>query len=403
MAIFFYKARGISQDLIEGRIEAANLDEAVARVLRLGLSPFDIKEDVSIPTGSRRGIFYKIPRGEVMHFIRHMSDLMEAGVPLSSALQMTKDQTKVLPFKNILAKIQESVEDGTGFSEALRAYPEVFSPVSVHLINSGELSGKLPGVLKRLAEFSEKNNEVQTRITASLVYPVLILVVGAATVFILLTFVIPRLTVMFDEFEETLPGITRLLIAVSNFFSHFGWLIIAAAGFLFWYVRRLKLSPDGRLRLDQWKMKIPFAGDFIRATELGCVMHSLATLLESGIVIDNALKAVLDVPASEVLKGELKEVLREVINGGSLTEAIQRARYLSESAVAMIAVSEQSGDLPKGLQKLAAFYERRADQMIKVTVSLLEPVMILVMGAIVGFIVIASLLPIFRMDMMVRY
>jgi general secretion pathway protein F len=253
-----------------------------------------------------------------------------------------------------------------------------------------------------LADFTEKDQEIRAQVKTSLVYPMLILFVGTITIFVLLTFVIPRLTSIFEDLDAALPLPTVILLTISSFFGRFWWLILAMIALAVFYLQGVLRTPKGRLWFDAMKLKIPTLGEYITHVEIGRFARTLATLLESGVVIVSALDAVAAVLENEVLKNEVKRLSQEVANGASLNAAFQECWYFPEEAVNMIAVGEESGRLEKGLHKLADAYERQSERMTKIFTSLLEPFLILIMGSIVGFIVIAMLLPIFRMNLIIR-
>ncbi len=257
-------------------------------------------------------------------------------------------------------------------------------------------------MLSRLADFLEKDEEVKSKVVGSLIYPALMLIVGIITIFVLLSFVIPKLTVMFEDLSETLPLPTTILLNLSGFFHRF-WILVVLGGLLAIYLfQKFTHTGEGRLWLDRWKLKIPVLGEFLLNVEIGRFARTLATLLENGVVIVPALETAADVLDNAALHVEIKEVAQNVAQGNSLSHALERCRFFPQIAINMMAVGEESGRLPAALHKLAASYEKYAEGVMKTFTSLLEPLLIVIIGGIVGFIVISLLLPIFRMNLIIQ-
>ena len=415
MSKYFYKARNNSQELIEGTIEADHLDQAIGKIVSAGLFPFCVealKEAGQAGSATMLRFFASlrmtnmknriIPRRQIMTFTQQLSDLTGSGVSLVAALYIASSQTQHHRFKRIIEEIRVFIEDGGNFADSLSRHPEVFSDIYVNLVKSGEVSGKLSEILNRLADLTQKEFETRAQMTASLVYPLLIFVVGAGTIFILLTFVIPQLTVIFDEANESLPLITRVLIVISDFFSRFWWLVLGLIFLIVQSIAKFQNSPEGKLRLDALRLRLPLAGNFIKQIEWGRFLRTLSTLLESGIALDQALRSAQAVLSNEVLKHEVSRIIRELTDGSSLTGALKDSVYFPPSIVGVVAVGEAAGTLDQGLHKLADSYERDIQQKMKTLTSLLEPVLILIMGSLVGFIVMAMLLPIFQINMVFK-
>lgn len=411
MPQFTYKAKQGPGKTVDGRIEADSLNAAIAKILQLGVTPLDVREGIVRETPVRRlkslpkpsfEFFRKISHTEINNFTRQICDLVEAGVPLLRSLNIVYRQTKNPHLKSVLDNMQAVVRDGGTLSDAMAKHPKVFSSLYVNMIRSGELSGQLDMVLRRLAEFSEKDLDTRNKIKASLAYPTLIFLVGALTIFVLLSFVIPRLTVVFEDFGASLPWPTVILMNLSGFFARFGWLILIAAMAAGAYFVRMINSPKGRYWFDELKLKMPVIRTFIVDVEIGRLARTLATLLESGVVIIAALKSVAEVLTNEVLRQDIREAAERVANGESLTAGLKESPYFPEAALQMVAVGEETGHLEQSLHKLAGAYERRADQSMRTVVSLMGPVALVVIVSIVGFLVIAMLLPIFQMNLIVK-
>ena len=406
MAKFSYKAKKGPSQIIEDIMEADNFDQAVERIIRLGLSPVDVvlykASSVVKPKREKKSPRVRVKSSDIVSLTRHLYDLIDSGVPILRALETSSRQVKNIYFKNVVEQIRASVEEGNSFSLSLEAYPHVFPPLYINMVKSGETSGKLNVVLGRLTESLEKDQEMISKARTSLIYPLLILGVGMMTIFVLLTFVIPRLTEMFEDLSADLPWPTLFLINISDFLAQFWWIIVLALGVGIFYLKEFSRSGEGKLFIDKMKLNIPVIGKLIESIEIARFARTLATLLDSGVIIVSALNSVSDILENEALKTDIKKVARQVSAGSSLTESFQYSRFFSRSAIDMISTGEQAGRVESSLHKLANVYEKQSDQMMKTITALVEPVLIVVIGSVVGFVVIAMLLPIFEMNLMVH-
>ncbi|HOD12911.1 MAG TPA: type II secretion system F family protein [Candidatus Omnitrophota bacterium] len=409
MAKFFYRAKKGVHEIVEGVVEASHVHEAVSKVVQQGLSPLDVdvfqekKQKITVPfktlfTFDRPHVSQK----QIVAFTRQMHDLIDAGIPLLRALRLLAEQDWQSPLQGILVDIANMIQDGGSLSEGLTRYPETFSPLYVNLIKSGESSGHLGTVLGRLADFLEKSQEVSQKALTSFIYPSLILAVGSITVFVLLSFVVPRLTDMFDELSQRLPWPTVFLISVSDLFARFWWLIIMILAGSFFYVQHLYRIPQKRIKMDALQLRLFLVGPFIVKLEVVRFSQTLATLLDGGVPIVEALRNVVLVIGNHALREDLSRLADEVAGGASLTESLKNVHFFPSTAINMVAVGEESGQLEKALYKIASSYERQTDQVIRAITSLLEPVLIVAIGAVIGFVVVAMLLPIFQMNLIIQ-
>jgi len=409
MPKFNYKAKQGPSKIVDGTIEADREDSAIRKIFELGLTPLDVTETSSTietpartsttPTFSFRK---KVPLSAIVLFTRQMCDLVEAAVPLLRVLQLVGKQTRHPILKKTILDMETFVQDGGNLSDALSQHPMIFAPLYINMVRAGELSGQLALVLHRLAALVEKDQETQIRIRSSLAYPIFILAVGIISIFVLLTFVIPRLTVIFEDFNQELPLPTLILIRTSDFLAHYGWIIVVIMGLIFVYVQRWSQTPIGKMRLATQKLHTPVLGSFIQEVEIGRFARTMGTLIESGVTIIEALKSVGSLLENEVLRREIEKVVGEVVNGASLTTALKDCPYFPEAAVNMIAVGEETGHLERGLYKLADSLERQADATAKTMVSLIGPMVLVLVVSLIGVAVVAMLLPIFKMNLIVQ-
>ncbi len=405
MPKFIYKAKSGPKDIVESAIEAADQDEAARKINQLGFFPLEIKEEKSVERNKQDSSFLfskKIKPNHIVVFTRQLSDLLDSGLSIFQAMELVEKQTQHQYLKKIVSEVKNSIRDGDSLSVSLAKYPRVFDAFYINIVKSGELGGNLSLVLRRLADFEEKEEDLKSKIRASLAYPILIATIGALTIFILLTFVVPRLVSMFVEMSQKLPLPTLLLISLSNFFSNYWWLIFIILGWVILYFNKLKGSKEGKLNLDRLKIRLPFFGELIKKSQIAHFARTLATLLSNGVTLMQAMEAVYGILDNEVLRNDILRMLEEVNDGSSLTNAMSKSKYFPEVVVNLVAVGEQSCSQEKSLFKIAESFERQTDNMIKIITSLVEPVLILIVGLIVGFIVIAMLLPIFQMNLIIR-
>ncbi len=391
---------------MEGSLEAETEQEALAKLSQMGYFPLSIQREETSPQGQAAPrsfrLFTRIRRRDITLFTRQLADLLESGLPLMRTLDVLREQMENPRLQEVLADLASQVRDGRSLSDALAIYPRVFSPLYVSMVRSGEVGGMLGGVLARLADFAEKEEELHVKMRSALAYPILILLVGMGTIAVLLIFVVPKLVLLFQEVGQILPLPTRVLIGLSQWFVSYWWLVVSIAGLGVFLVRRGGLSQGARLAIDRIKLRLPVVGSLIKKVEIARFARSLATLLSHGVPILQGMQVVVQATGNELLRGELQQIGEQLKGGDSLSQGMRRGRIFPALVTHMVAVGEEAGSLDRSLFKIADTYEREADRAMKLMTSLVEPVMILIMGSLVGFIVIAMLLPIFEIDLLAR-
>ena len=407
MPQFTYHAKNGLHKSVQGTIEAQTLDAAVTKVIQLGYSPLDIsptllsKERVlQKPIGFN--IHKKVNHTEAVFFIRQISDLIGAGVPVLRALSLTAQQISNPSFKGITIKMRDCVRDGGTLFEAMGRYPEIFPGVYSNLVKAGEASGKLGDVLSHLADLAQRDLDARMQVLSSLIYPGLILVVGSATIFALLTLVVPRLTTIFADLDETLPLPTMILISLSDFLVRFWVVILILIGIGLFFLYRLTTLPQGRLWFDSFRLRLPIVGSLIHCVEMGRFARTMSTLLGNGVAILKALEITTLVMGNELMRREVNSMIELVSNGSSLNGALKKSFIFPEAVVTMVAVGEESGYIHQGLGRMAEYFERQVQNYIKLITTLIEPSLILALGLVVGFVVLAMLMPLLRMNMIIH-
>ncbi len=406
MQNFSYRAKDGRKEIITGILEAETEQEALAKLSQMGYFPLSIDREEASSEGKTGplspGFFTRIRRRDITFLTRQLADLLESGIPLMRALDILWEQTESRRLQEVLANLASQVREGKSFSEALTLYPKIFSSLYVNMVKSGEVGGMLSEVLARLADFGERTEELRAKLRAALAYPILILFVGMATVAVLLIFVVPKLVSLFQDVGQILPLPTRILVEVSQGLVHYWWVILSMVVSSVFLLKRGRLSQGVRLTIDGLKLRLPVWGSLIKKVEIASFARSLATLLGHGVPILQAMQVVTQATENELLRGEFKRIGEQLKGGTTLSQEIRRGRMFPALVTNMVAIGEEAGTLDRSLLKIADTYEREADRAMKLMTSLVEPVMILVMGSIVGFIVISMLMPIFQIDLLAR-
>lgn len=410
MAVYEYK--GLTQEGKElaGIVDAESPKTARLKLRKSGIFPIEIQESqettqaASLTTEVRSYLSWgeRVTVEEVAIMTRQMATLLGAGLPLMEALAALTEQIEKPALRRVVAGIREQVKEGGALASALAAHPKLFSDLYVNMVRAGEASGTLDGMLKRLADFLEHQVRLKNKVLATMTYPIFMLVVGTGVLFALITFVVPKVTAVFSEMHQTLPLATRILIGVSNFMQSYWWaalflIVIVGVGF-----RRFIQTPKGRVRWDGFLLRSPVAGKLIRMVALSRFSRTLSTLLASGIPLLQALGIVQAVVGNQVLADAIENARQGIKEGEGIAEPLKKSRLIPPLVSHMIAVGERSGELEGMLLKVAEAYDNEVETTINSLTSLLAPVMILIMGAVVLFIVLAILVPLFELSQIVR-
>lgn len=402
MGIYKYQAKKGPSEIIANTMEAESTDEVVNKLTQQGYFPIQVEplvgfKETDVKAG---GFFGSVRPREVNIFTRQLASLIRAGVPLLRALNVIVEQTENNNLKNIVAQVVSEVKDGRLFSEGLGRYPKIFPPLYCSLIKAGEDSGSLDKVLMRLAEHREKMEVIKSHIRSALIYPSVILVVGILTVAIMMTMVVPQLKSVFSTIGQSLPWTTELLLGISDFMRVYWYLVLIGVVFILIAGRGLILIE--KAAFDEIKLNLPMIGNFIKKSELGKFSQTLGLLINTGIPILAAMEITIPTLSNVVLQKELKKVSEGLKGGTSFANGLKQSgrKYFTPFMVNLIAVGEEGGQLDNTLAEIGASYERDTEESIKIGLSLVEPILILGMGLVVGFIVISMLLPIFTMGSM---
>jgi len=404
MSTYKYRAKEGTKN-INGVIEARGRDEAIEKIIQSGYVPVSIEEASAQDDAPSRGFrftFKRIRASEIIVFTRQLSSLIRSGVPILRAISIISRQAENPYLSDLLRAVQSDIQNGASLSSALAKYPKSFSPVYIALVRSGEGSGNLQEVLGRIAQYNQKQQELFSRIRIALAYPVLMGLVGIGTICFMLTFVMPRLIRIFATLGQELPLATRVLIGISSWLRTEWYWILVAAALIFLIMTRGARSKTQRFLMSSLSLKVPIFGDLIRKSELARFSRTLELLIKSGITVLKGIETTTPVLKNEVIKEELYRSYEALKQGGSFGRSLERSKIFPAFMTSLIIIGEESGRLDEAMGEIATSYERDIDAMMRVLTSLLEPLVILFMGLIVGFIVIAMLLPVFQIDILAR-
>jgi type II secretion system protein F len=402
MARFTYEAKKSPREIVKGVLIADTKAAALQKITQMGYFLVSLHEEELSSPSAADAVFGRIALKDTANFTRQLSDLLESGITIVKTLDILYNQTPNKKLKTIIMDIRDFCVGGSPLSDALARHPKVFPNLYVSMVRSGETGGALEKILKRLSDFSEKQLDIQTKIRTALAYPILMSFVGLATIIILMTFVIPKMMVMFADLGQTLPLPTQILLAISTIVKNFWWVLVIVLFFAGAFFAKIYATPEGRRSVDSIKLKAPIFGALEMKVELARFARTLATLLENGVPILESLKVTSETIDNAVIKQEIEKAYDAVREGSSLANGFFNSTVIPPSIINMISIGEESGHLERSLFKVAQSYERESDEAIKIMMSLLEPVMILTLGIVVGFIVIAMLLPIFEINFMMR-
>ena len=407
MPVYEYTALNQKGKNISGVIDADSIQSVRQKLRTSHIFPVTIQEVMHIEAEKGRGRFAvkhpfkRIGLTEISMMTRQLATLIGAGFPLVAAIDALIPQTKSHSFKKLLTQIKDSIVEGNSFAGAISSYPGTFSPLYVSMIHAGETSGTLEIVLERLADITEKQRALYVRIRSALAYPALMTLVGSMVLFFLLTFIVPSITTVFADMNQVLPAPTLLLIGFSHFLKSYGWLILVAVVAGIFVLRRIKKTAGGRRFFDKLALKIPVTALLIKKLAVARFARTLGSLLENGVSMLPALEIVKNIVGNALIEEVVESAAREVGKGQMLNTALSTPGIFPDLSIQMIQVGEQSGELEAMLKKIADVYENEVETAIVGMTSLLEPLMILVMGVVVGLIVLSICLPIFEMNQLV--
>ena len=408
MPVYEYTAldkRGKNQN---GIIDADSPIMARQKLRGSGVYPIEVKETteksrVSASSPIRFStLFRRVKPSELSATTRQLSILLGAGIPLVGSLDALQAQIENPLLKRIMAEVKDSVNEGNSLAQALSRHPKVFSQIFINMIRAGEASGSLDVVLDRLAEYLEKQQALRSRIQAALAYPIIMLCIAILVLYVLLTYVLPKISGIFQDLGQALPLPTIIILGISNFMKNFWWALIIVFVLIIIILRQLIKTKKGRAIWDEIKLRFPILGSVNRKLALARFGRTLGSLLQSGVPLITSLQIVHNIVNNVLVAQAIDQTMDEIQTGKSLAAPLSKSRWFPPVTIQMINVGEQSGDLEKMLHKIADIYEQETESYIMTLMSVLEPILILFMAGIVFFIIISIVLPITEMNQLIR-
>lgn len=402
MPRYIYRAKNRALKFVEGSVEAESQTAAIARLTNEGVYPLLLTEALAGRDAGVRAVRRRVPGRVLASMSRQLADLLTGGIPLFSALSLLSEQTEHRVLRETIPKVREEVRDGLSLSEALGRHPDAFPPLYVSMIRAGETGSGLDRVLVQLAELAESEMELKHRVAMALVYPMVVVVIGIITVVVLLTYVVPRLAELFAESGQLLPLPTRLLLAISHAVSQWWWLCGLGVVGIVGGVRAFRRSPRGGAWVDRLVLRVPLLGSLVQKAQTARLARNVGAMIGHGVPILQALEVAQATLSNFHMRQAVATAQEAVRDGESLSKALGASRQFPPFVGNLIAVGEESGTLENALLKIASSYERETDRMLQVLTTILEPLLIVLVGLVVMFIVISMLLPIFQLGLVAQ-
>lgn len=398
MALYRYRAIQSDGKEVNEVMTATNVQEVQEKIRDKGLYLLQIKEDVEKKSvGEELSLGGKVTAKQISIFCKQFATLLKAGVPVASGLDILYRQTENKKLKSALEDVYTEVQKGTQVSSAIKNHPKVFPSLMVNMVESGEMSGNLDNIMERLAIHYEKDAKINSRIKGAMIYPIALSVIAIVVVIFLITVILPTFAEMFSGSGVPLPLPTRILLGLSDFIKAYWYILIGVFALILFTVSRYISSKNGRYNFDSLKFKVPVVKGSMDKIVTARFTRTLGSLLKSGIPLIDALELAGSVTGNVVIEEKVNYIASEVEKGETLGIALKRTPTFGPMVVSMIQIGEESGSLDQMLDKSADFYEQELEDAIDRLLKLMEPLLIVVMAVVIGFIVIAMAMPMFDM------
>jgi type II secretory pathway component PulF len=406
MSTFTYTALDRTGRKTTGKLPAESRSAALDHVISLGLSPVSVEEQRNANAAADsqpRSLSTRVPQSAVENFTRELANLLAAGLPLSRSLHLLRRETSNPAAKNIWGRVHDDVVGGEPLAESLAKWPKTFSTVYVAMVRAGEAGGFLHVVLQQIADFRTREHELKGKVKAAMVYPAVLAFLGICVLIGLLTFFIPRFSIIFEGFGGQLPWLTRAIVGASGWIMHYGWIIgiLVVGGAI--ALRRASTSEGGKRFLERTMLKTPLIGQVAARFALVRFCRMLGTLVGAGVPLVASLRVAKEALGNQTLADAVAHAIEEVQRGTPLSKSLSANSMLfPASVVEMIAVAEETGRLDKELVRLSAAYEGELDRNLRMLVALAEPLLLMVMASLIGTVVVGMLLPIFTLQDLIK-
>ncbi len=393
MPTFRYVAKESTGKTVSGTLEYSDKSNLIEALRKKDLVIISINEVAK----KRLGPSKKVKLEDIVIFSRQLATMVDSGIPLVQAMDILCEQIEEPNFKNVIATIRDDIEVGSSFSEALLKHPAVFSPLYINMVKAGESSGALDDILDRLASYLEKANTLQRKVKSSLIYPAVVIAMAFLITLVMLLKVIPTFKGIFGMLGGTLPLPTRVLILISDTLRDMFLYVVSVTGVALFLLRKYMQTPQGKAMFDRTILKLPVIGQLLRKVAVAKFTRTLATLVKSGVPILVSLEIVGKTSGNTVIEKALDDIRRSIKEGENIANPLAKSGVFPPMVVRMISVGEQTGELEKMLGKIADFYDDQVDAAVSGLTSLIEPLIIAFLGIVIGGIVIAMFLPVFKM------
>lgn len=383
MAFFAYRALSSSGETAKGVIEAATLEEAAKKLRANRLYP------VKIEPASKGKTHRRIPDEAIISFCKDLADLLSAGLPIDRALTLLAGQESNASFKTVLGDIARSVQEGKSLSDAIEQNEDVFGALVGHMVRAGEASGSLEAVLRRLGDYLERRRAFKQNLVSASIYPLLLLGMSLLSVSVLLIYVIPKFAKIFEDLQQNIPFVTRLLMKTGAILEHYGWLIPLMLGAAFFSVRKIHLSAEGKRLVDKWLMRLPLLKHLTLYSDLSRFFLALGTMVRAGVPLLRAIALGRNVVGNTVIKSELAPLYENVKSGKSVSSVFAGKDIFPPRIAPMLRVGEEKGELGETLLALGSYFEQETEKILRRLMTLLEPAVIIGTGLIIGAMVLS--------------
>jgi len=398
MLTFEYTAhRNDTDEMVKAEVQAENERAAAKLLMSQGLFPVSIDEKTGGGILSKSGLGGRVSAKERVIFTRQLSTLINAGLPLTQSLRTVQEQVQSQTLRSVVGEVVSSVESGVTLSQSFARYPKIFSDVYVSLVAAGEASGSLDKTLERIASQQEKDAAILSKIRTALVYPVIVLVVIVAVLVFMLTTVLPQVGSLYKQLNQQLPALTRFLLAVSSLVTHLWFLTLIAVVGLAIGIRMYMKTESGHAAIDTLKLNLPIFGRLYRKMYMARFARTLGTMLESGIPMLEALRIVKDAVANVHIEDAIEKAMGGVKSGRALSTMLQNEPTFMRLVPQMIKIGEESGTIDNMLDRVATYFEDEVDEEVKNLSTTIEPLLMVVLGVVVGGVIAAVLLPVYSL------
>ncbi len=393
----FFKYRAINKDgkIFSGKINVENKKVLITYLKQRGLTPFKIQK-VDASKSLLGFLFNRISFNDIVSFTRQIAIMLNAGLTLIDSLEILKKQLQKPKMIELVKDIDEEIKSGSTFSSALKKYPEYFPNLYIALIKSGEASGKLSEIMIKLSDNLEKSQQFKSKIKGAMMYPMIVVMAMFGVMFVMITFVVPKLLGLYKDFNMKLPMSTRILIALSDISIKFWPIIVGGTLLSFYAIKKFAKTPDGKRFIDSNMLKIPIINNVIVMSSLVNSTRTLSILVSSGISILEALSIVIETTGNIVYQDAFKNVYTQVEKGISMGRAMMNEGIFPPILIQMTMVGEQTGHLDETMGRISAYFQSESEIAIKMLTTLIEPAILLFLGAGVGFLVLAVITPIYN-------